>query len=81
MIPDALDSEAKVFYYKMLGDCNRYRAEVLPDGVGRRKVVLSASQAFQQANECAVKELAPLNTIRLGLCLNYSVFLFEIIKV
>ena len=66
LLPDALDSEAKVFYFKMVGDCNRYRAELIQSEESelRIKAIKLAIESFQLASECAVKELSPLNAIR-----------------
>jgi 14-3-3 protein epsilon len=80
LIPEVVESEAAVFYHKMVGDCNRYRSELKDDGPDKQTAVHNAIEAYQLASECAVKELPPLNAVRLGLALNFCVFLYEIAK-
>jgi len=68
--------EAKVFYLKMKADYYRYLAEFASD---EKKInhANKASSAYKDATEAA-SALAPTHPIRLGLALNYSVFLFEV---
>jgi len=77
LIVKATDSEAKVFYHKMVGDYNRYLAEFLI-GEEKKKVAGKASEGYKKALDIASKELSPTNPIRLGLALNYSVFFYEV---
>merc|ERR1711988_1341941 len=63
-------AEASVFYMKMKADYYRYLAEFAQ---GDSK----ADKAYKAATEKAT-ELAPTHPIRLGLALNYSVFLYEV---
>lgn len=39
-----------------------------------------ATKLYNDATELALNVLSPISTIRLGLLLNYTVFLFEILK-
>jgi len=71
-------SEAKVFYHKMKGDYFRYLAEFKPSGEGRRDVAKSSEAAYQQATSEAESQLSPTHPIRLGLALNFSVFMYEV---
>ena len=68
--------EAIVFYQKMKADYYRYLAEFASkeakDGHSS-----NAEKAYKTATEKAT-ELAPTHPIRLGLALNYSVFLYEV---
>jgi len=41
-------------------------------------VASKAEKAYELASNVAVHKLAPTHPIRLGLALNYSVFLFEV---
>jgi len=68
--------EAIVFYQKMKADYYRYLAEFATD---KDKTTHSqnAEQAYKAATNKAT-ELAPTHPIRLGLALNYSVFLYEV---
>lgn len=74
LIPSA-QGEGKVYYLKMKGDYHRYEAEIL-DGHAAHKD--SALTAYQKASEIANSSLPSTNSTRLGLALNFSVFLYEI---
>lgn len=73
-----LDLESKVFYHKMKGDYQRYLAEFKVD---EDKTAASDASlvAYKDATKAA-EELPSTHPIRLGLALNYSVFLYEIMK-
>lgn len=77
LLKKAEDSEAKVFYYKMKGDYNRYVAEYAQNEL-KQQVSDGASDAYKSANDLA-KDLPPTHPISLGLALNYSVFYYEVI--
>jgi len=70
------ENEARVFYLKMAGDYYRYLAEFVTD----QSYELKARDMYQQATTVADKKLTPTHPIRLGLALNHSVCLFEILK-
>lgn len=78
LIPNASDHESKVFYYKMRGDYYRYLAEVAKDD--RKDISGKASTAYNQAFAICQEEMNATHPIRLGLALNYSVFLYEILE-
>ena len=71
-----LAPEPKVFYQKMKADYYRYLAE-FATGEDKRQSAESAEDAYKAATEAAAA-LAPTHPIRLGLALNYSVFLYEV---
>ena len=71
------DAESKVFYQKMKADYLRYKAE-FKSGAEKSEISTEADGAYKAATEVATKELAPTHPIRLGLALNYSVFLYEV---
>jgi len=73
--PDA-NKEALVFYLKMKADYYRYLAE-FAEGAKKKEHAESANSSYQKATTSG-KELAPTHPIRLGLALNYSVFLYEV---
>jgi len=68
--------EAKVFYLKMKADYYRYLAE-FANGPTKSDHAEQAQGAYKTATDSATG-LAPTHPIRLGLALNYSVFLYEV---
>ena len=76
LIVDSASDESKVFYYKMKGDYYRYLAE-FSSGDAKGSHADNAEGAYQMATTAA-GDLAPTHPIRLGLALNYSVFLYEV---
>jgi 14-3-3 protein epsilon len=77
LIPKASNGESKVFYQKMKADYYRYIAEFTA-GDAKTKAANSAEAAYAEAAAVAEKDLAVTHPIRLGLALNYSVFLYEV---
>ena len=72
------EPEAHVFYHKMRADYYRYLAE-FKTGPSQADVATKAEEAYGVASNVAVHKLAPTHPIRLGLALNYSVFLYEVL--
>jgi 14-3-3 protein epsilon len=68
--------EAVVFYQKMKADYYRYLAE-FATGATKSDHAGKAEEAYKTATDKA-GELAPTHPIRLGLALNFSVFLYEV---
>lgn len=79
LIPSAKTGESKVFYYKMKGDYHRYLAEFSTDPERQASAQMSLD-AYKQATDTAMTDLAPTHPIRLGLALNFSVFYYEILN-
>jgi len=79
LISKASTGESKVFYQKMKADYYRYIAE-FSDGDAKAKAAESARAAYSDANAVAEKDLAVTHPIRLGLALNYSVFMYEVLS-
>jgi len=77
LIKPELESEPNVFYKKMEADYYRYLAEFASsqEKDGHAK---SAEKSYAEAMQVAEDNLAPTHPIRLGLALNYSVFLYEV---
>ena len=69
--------QSEVFYQKMRGDYYRYIAEYAT-GDKHKNAADQAYDAYNKANEIAVKSLETTNPIRLGLALNFSVFYYEV---
>jgi len=80
LIKNAADAESKVFYFKLQGDYHRYHVEVLPANATAAQATAAAEEAYKQATAIASAELPVCSPIRLGLALNFSVFLYEIRK-
>merc|ERR1739844_160796 len=78
LINKASTGESKVFYQKMKADYYRYIAE-FTDGDAKTKAAEAARLAYADASSVAAKDLAVTHPIRLGLALNYSVFLYEVL--
>jgi len=79
LIPTALNGESKVFYLKMKGDYHRYLAE-FKAGADKKESADLTLNAYKEAQDIALMELAPTHPIRLGLALNFSVFYYEILN-
>uniref|UniRef100_A0A2S2NQZ8 14-3-3 protein zeta n=1 Tax=Schizaphis graminum TaxID=13262 RepID=A0A2S2NQZ8_SCHGA len=75
---DAADPATGVFYWKLCADYNRYTAEVIDDPDDRAAVVAVSRAAYERADQLGRTSLRPIDPIRLGLMLNYSVFLYQV---
>merc|ERR1712129_643817 len=78
LIPKTPSGESKVFYVKMKADYYRYIAE-FTDGEDKKKTSADAQAAYAEATQVAEKDLVVTHPIRLGLALNYSVFMYEVL--
>merc|ERR1712174_33291 len=63
----------------MKADYYRYMGE-FSDGAAKSTWAESARQAYADAHAVAEKDLAVTHPIRLGLALNYSVFMYEVLS-
>lgn len=70
-------SDARVFYLKMAGDYYRYLSEFNPDD---SSLCEQSSSFYDKAMSIAAQTMEPSDPVRLGLALNYSVCLYEIMK-
>ena len=77
LVPNALDSENKVFFLKLKADYYRYKCE-FATGKEFDDACEKAEKVYKEAYEMANKDLPIANSTRLGLALNYSVFYYEI---
>ena len=78
LFKNATSAEAKVFYLKMKADYYRYMGEVSA-GTDLEGVSQKANDNYEEAKKVA-ETLPPTDPVRIGLALNYSVFLYEIRK-
>ena len=78
LIEKSKEDEEKVFFWKMKGDYFRYYCEYVE---GEQLKILSDNclKAYEEAKRYA-KNLSLINSIRLALYLNFSVFLYEILN-
>merc|ERR1712048_1434948 len=79
LIPKASNGESKVFYQKMKADYYRYIAE-FSEGDAKGKAAEAAKGAYEEAQKVATKDLPVTHPIRLGLALNFSVFMYEVLQ-
>merc|ERR1712084_16575 len=77
LLKKASGGESTVFYQKMKADYFRYIAE-FTEGDAKKTAADSAEKAYADAAAVAEKDLAVTHPIRLGLALNYSVFMYEV---
>jgi 14-3-3 protein epsilon len=78
LLPAAGDATTKVFYEKLKADYYRYSVEFKVDDA-RKSGAEKAKAAYESALQIATAELTKANPAYLGLALNYSVFLYEIV--
>ncbi|OLP86703.1 tRNA (guanine(37)-N1)-methyltransferase [Symbiodinium microadriaticum] len=76
LIPAAPDSESLVFYIKMKADYHRHMATFGQRAAYARE---KARQSYREAELLAVR-LSVIHPVRLGLALNYSIFLRELMN-
>jgi len=79
LVPKSTSGESKVFYQKMQADYHRYLAE-FTEGTEKTDASEAARKAYQAATDNAEKDLAVTHPIRLGLALNFSVFMYEVLN-
>lgn len=74
------DPATGVFYWKLRADYNRYAAEAAAtdDPASRAAAVADSRAAYERADHLGRHALLPVDPIRLGLMLNYSVFLYQV---
>ena len=77
LIPNAQNTEAKVFYMKIKADYYRYHCE-FAENDAFEEAKDNAERIYKEAYDLALKDISIYNSIRLGLALNYSVFEYEI---
>ena len=77
LLPNAEDFESKVFYLRLKADHYRYLSEITKDKE-YNKAIENAEKYYKEAYNIAVKELPVINNNRIGLCLNFAVFYYEV---
>ncbi|KAH0789453.1 14-3-3 protein [Histomonas meleagridis] len=77
LLKDSQSAVEKVFYEKLKGDYYRYSVEFKEGGCEENSK--KAKECYEKALDIAKEQLMKANPAYLGLALNYSVFLYEII--
>ncbi len=77
-VPDA-EAEAKVFYYKLKGDFNKYKTEIQHGAEMREKTVNAALAAYKSGRELARTALSAAHPVRLEANNNLAVFYYEVL--
>ena len=78
--------EERAFFYKMIGDYNRYASESCSSDQSKERLPgfkQGALDAYSKSLElCSRKDcgIKPYNSVKLGLALNFSVFYYEIMS-
>jgi 14-3-3 protein epsilon len=78
LLPSSGETATKVFYEKLKADYYRYSIEFKTDA-DRQEGAEKAKASYERAMAMATAELVKADPAYLGLVLNYSVFLYEII--
>ncbi|KAL3084754.1 hypothetical protein niasHT_031639 [Heterodera trifolii] len=78
LIPKVDEPVAKVTYLRMKADFHRYMAEIEED---ENDDLQKAKQSYEEAWDTAQQKIRPSHPIRLGVALNFAVFLHEFMKV
>lgn len=79
LLPGTKKKETEISYYKMVGDYNRYISEFSVKKA-KEESAKKALEGYEAAMKIANVELETTHPIRLGLCLNFSVFYYEIMN-
>jgi len=79
LIGSTADAADKVFYLKMKADYFRYIAE-FSDAEQKIEAAENARKMYAEAQIVAEMDLLVTHPIRLGLALNFSVFLFDVLQ-
>jgi 14-3-3 protein epsilon len=78
LLPASDDAHALVFYHKLTGDYLRYVSE-FKDGPERLRSAGAARDSYENALQVAREHLHPWAPAHLGVVLNYSVCLYEVL--
>jgi 14-3-3 protein epsilon len=77
LLPAVTEPEVRIFYIKMIADYMRYKWEGTPEG-NRSAVSQQCRDSYQEAVDLANISLPSYHPLKLGLCLNFAVFLYEV---
>ena len=74
LINNCSDNESKVFYMRLKADHYRYLCEISKE----KDLLEKAEKKYKEAYNIAMKELPYINNERIGLCLNFALFYYEV---
>lgn len=78
LLPSVTEPEVRIFYIKMVADYLRYKWEGTPDK-NRPDIAQRCKDAYQEAMNLADTSLPTYHPLKLGLSLNFAVFIYEIL--
>ena len=78
LLPAVTEPEVRIFYIKMVADYYRYKWEGTPDKQ-RAEVAQKCKEAYKEAATLADTSLPTYHPLKLGLSLNFAVFIYEIL--
>ena len=76
LIPNSQDNETKILYMKIKADYYRYHCE-FAEGDEFEESKNNAQKIYKEAYDLSLKNITIYNSIRLGLALNYSLFVYQ----
>jgi 14-3-3 protein epsilon len=79
LIPACSDDESRMFFEKLRADYYRYMCEAT-SGDDLTEITIQARKSYEDAIEIAKGALPPASPGYLGLVLDYTVFLFEVVR-
>ena len=77
LLPNVNDHENEVYFYKLKADYYRYICE-FAEGKEKDENIKKAEEFYKKAYTNSTKNLPVNNCTRVGLALNYAIFLYEI---
>ena len=80
VLPFTKFGEGQLIVLKMKGDFSRYLAEYTNERADHKKWIEQTNQAYNQGIAISKSVLDPCNFVRVGLCVNYSIFVADIEK-
>ena len=81
LLKEDISDELKAMYFKIKGDYTRYIMELTPkDREEELSILKDKADEFYKNGLNICESMSNLNTTKVGLILNYTVFLYEIVK-
>ena len=74
LINNCVDNESKIFYMRLKADHYRYLCEISKE----KDLLEKTEKIYKEAYNMSMKELPHINNERIGVCLNFALFYYEI---